>query len=329
MVDQRIDFVLPWVDGEDLNWLAEKASYSPSYLEDNREIRYRNWDNLHFWFRSVEKFAPWVNKIHFITWGHLPEWLKLDHPKLNIVRHEDYIPEEFLPTFSSHTIELNLHRIEGLSEEFVYFNDDIFLLSRVEKEDFFKNGLPVDSAILNAITPRQGQFSPILVQSVSVINKYFKKAEVLKKDPYKWLNLKYGKPLIRTLCLLPWTHFTGFYNHHLALAYRKETFEEVWQREEELLLRTCSNKFRNDGDVNQYIFRYWRLAKGEFIPGTPLGSYINLEEGSEKILKLMNKPKQKMICINDSQFQGDFEEETKRINEAFLKLFPEKSSFEI
>ena len=83
-------------------------------------------DNLQYWFRGVGKFAPWVNRIHFITYGHLPPWLNVDHPKINIVRHTDYIPKKYLPTFNSHVIELNIHRIEGLANCFVYFNDDTF-----------------------------------------------------------------------------------------------------------------------------------------------------------------------------------------------------------
>ena len=131
-----IDFVIPWVDGSDPAWQKERdakaAQLGSMERCDNRGERYRDWDNLKYWFRGVEKFAPWVHKIYFVTWGHLPEWLDVQHPKLVIVRHEDYIPKEYLPTFNSHTIEWNLHRIHGLSENFVYFNDDIFLLREME-----------------------------------------------------------------------------------------------------------------------------------------------------------------------------------------------------
>ena len=65
-----------------------------------------------------------------------------------IVKHEDYIPEEFLPTFQSRTIDMNFHRIKDLSEHFVYFNDDMFLINPTTKEDFFVNGLPCDSAVM-------------------------------------------------------------------------------------------------------------------------------------------------------------------------------------
>ena len=128
---EPIDFVITWVDGNDPKWQEEKdktlIAQGLGVHIDGRKERYRDWDNLQYWFRGVEKYAPWVRKIHFVTWGHMPEWLNVDHPKLHIVKHEDFIPKEFLPTFNSHTIEWNFHRIEGLSEHFLYFNDDMFL----------------------------------------------------------------------------------------------------------------------------------------------------------------------------------------------------------
>ena len=110
----------------------------------NSEVRYRDWDTLKYWFRGVEKFAPWVGNIYFVTDDQKPEWLNVDHPKLKWVKHTDFIPKEYLPTFNSHAIFLNLHRIEGISEKFVLWNDDVFLLKDVSPDDFFVNGKPCD-----------------------------------------------------------------------------------------------------------------------------------------------------------------------------------------
>src|SRR5699024_8846127 len=143
-MSEKIDFVLTWVDGNDPDWQKVKNQYTVKDLGDNRDIRFRDWDNLQFWFRGVENFTPWVNKVHFVTWGHIPKWLNINHPKLNIVYHHDYIPEKYLPTFSSHVIELNLHRIKGLSDRFVYFNDDTFITKTMKESDFFISGLPCD-----------------------------------------------------------------------------------------------------------------------------------------------------------------------------------------
>lgn len=326
----KIDFVIPWVDGSDPKWIKEKNFYYGRMAagEDGRNIRFRDWDTLKYWFRGVEKFAPWVNKIHFITWGHLPSWLDMEHPKLHIVNHKDYIPEEYLPTFSSHTIELNMHRIHELSEQFVYFNDDIFILKPLKEEDFFVNGLPCDLCVANAITPRLGEFSSILLQTTSYINKHFDKKQNIKRNFKKWFSPKYGKLLIRNLCLTPWTYYTGFYNPHLAVAYNKSTLELVWREEPEILHETCSHRFRNDSDVNQYIFRYWRLCEGEFVPHKIMGSYANMGADNTKIINTIRRQSVKLYCINDKDNEAEFETERKKLQEAFESIFPEKSRFE-
>ena len=127
---EKIDFVILWVDGNDKKWLEQKNSYT-NKTEEIKKSRFRDWDLLKYWFRGVEKYAPWVNKIFFVTWGHIPSWLDTKNPKLEIVKHSDFIPPKYLPTFNSNVIELNLHRILNLSEKFVLFNDDVFIIYKL------------------------------------------------------------------------------------------------------------------------------------------------------------------------------------------------------
>ena len=149
--DYPIDFVVLWVDENDPEWLIEKEAHSTqnySYNSNyNSNARYRDWDMFHYWFRAVERYAPWVNDVFLITYGHVPKWLNTEHPKLKLVKHSDFISNEYLPTFSIVPIELNLWRIPQLSEHFVYYNDDMFLMNPVRKEDFFKDGLPKQCAL--------------------------------------------------------------------------------------------------------------------------------------------------------------------------------------
>ena len=176
-----IDFVITWVDDTDPVWLADRERYC-GIPAVSGNCRFRDWGLLRFWFRGVEKFAPWVNKVHFVTYGHLPEWLNTDHPKINIVKHTDYIPEEYLPTFNSHTIELNLHRIPGLAEQFVYFNDDTFLLKSVLPEDFFENGLPKEMCGLDILHFDSWSIAFIDANNIALINDVFDKILFLKQN---------------------------------------------------------------------------------------------------------------------------------------------------
>jgi len=324
-----IDFVIIWVDGSDEEWLKEKEKFSPKKNTDSRNNRYRDLDNLQYWFRGVEKFAPWVRKIHFVTWGHLPDWLNKNNPKLNIVKHSDYIPNDYLPTFSSHPIELNLHRIKGLSDNFVYFNDDMYIVKEMRKEDFFINNLPCDNAILDAISPTE-LFSHILVNNIEVVNRHFHKRDTIKENFKKWFNFKYGIELYRTLALLPWGQFTGIKNPHLPIAFKKKTYFELWEKENETLSQTCLNKYRNASDINAWLLRYWQLLKGEFYPAKLNGKHYDIEniKDIENVVNGFNNPKYKMLCLNDSVNENDFEEVKKQLKTCFNKILPDKSSFE-
>ena len=326
-----IDIVIPWVDGSDPAWRAERAKYDPSATSDNSEERFRDWDTFRYWFRCIEKNAPWVRTIHFVTWGHLPGWLDPSHPKLHIVNHRDFIPEEYLPAFSSHVIELNMHRIPDLAEHFLYFNDDVFLVQKAKRSDFFRNGLPVDSAILGVIKNADtDNFLPYIeLNMLGILNHRFDKREVVRKAPLKWFHPAYGKGLLLNLYLSAWGIFPGFRNLHTAYAYRKSVLRAVWEEAGEALDATCRHRFRSKEDVNQYIFRYWQLAKGEFAPGRLRSAYLTIGRPEEKRLAaVLNDPKKLLVCLNDDPIGFDFEEEQKYLCGILGEHFPEKSAFE-
>ena len=147
MNNDKIDVVIPWVDGNDPKWQQLKDEYREVKSADKSDSRYRDWDNLQYLFRGIEKFWPWVNRVFLITCGQKPQWLNVNCEKLRLVNHSDYIPKEYLPTFNSNTIELNLHRIEELSEHFIYLNDDFFPIRTLKPTDFFFFFFPSDSAL--------------------------------------------------------------------------------------------------------------------------------------------------------------------------------------
>lgn len=329
---EAIDFVLLWVDDSDPNWRKDYNRYAQStVVGDKREVRFRDWNNLVFWFRSIEKNAPWVNKIHLVTYGHVPEWLNIKNPKLNIVSHKDiFLDESHLPTFNSRAIEVHLHRIPGIAEKFVYFNDDMFLLKHTDSSRFFQKGKPVDLGIMNAISPIN-DLSHVLLNNVKVLSKYYKKRQVLKKHLWKWFHPAYGLKLIRTLLLLPWPNLTGFFDPHQPTPYLKSTFEEVWKKEPGVLIETSSTRFKKDQNINQYLFRYWQLINGNFSPLIKT-DYLMLPieslQDCEKAEECIRKRKIRFLCINDSEQIFDFNVAKKRIKDAFNTHYSEKCQFE-
>ena len=330
-MNEKIDFVIIWVDGNDIEWQKEKNKYSPNSNDDFRAIRYRDWDNLKYIFRGIEKYAPWVNKVHFVTCGHLPNWLNTKNPKLNIIKHSDYIPKEYLPTFSANPIETNLHRIEGLEEKFVFFNDDTFITKKVKPTDFFKNGLPCDSAIENPIVPSGNDIIDyILLNNMEILNKHFDKKTVMRKNFSKWFNLKYGPYLAKTCSLLQWKKFTGLRYSHLPSSILKSTMEKLWDCEYEALNNTGKHKFRNKFDVNQYLFTNWQMLSGKFFPRKcSIGKFYLITDDNRKIKNAIESQRYKLICLNDGESISDFEKVKCDINKSFDKILGDKSSFEL
>lgn len=332
-----IDFVLTYVDPNDPEWQHEKNKYTPNASADTNKNRYRDWDNLQYFFRGVERFAPWVRKIHFVTCGHVPHWLNLKHPKLNIVKHTDYIPPEWLPTFSSRCIDMNLHRIENLSEQFVYFNDDMFLTDYVSPENFFKNGLPRDIALLGptAIKHRDGialYLAPVV--DTAIINKHFPLKQTIKQKPGNWFSLKYGiRPLMRSAYLMTYHSFCGFWNPHTAYSYLKSTYREVWEAEPEICQAACKYRFREPSTANHLLFSYWQYASNQFTPRSrnerayfPIYRQKNVKDAVVAI----SEQKYKIVCVNDNlENNDDFPEIVNDVNSAFNSILGEKSSFEI
>lgn len=335
----EIDIVVLWVDGSDQNWVDSynhhKSLSSP--LSSSMDIeRYRDMNTFRFFFRAVEKYAPWVRKIHLVTNGVFPDWINKHDEKINLVRHEDFIPAAYLPTFNSHTIELNIHRIQGLSDKFIYFNDDMFLNSSVDSEYFFSGGLPVDSFILSPNTNNNLNSYPfysVLHNNTSIINKHFSKNTVIKNHFSKFLNINYGMmSLIKNIASMPWASFIGFRFLHQPQPFLKKTYEKIWSVEGEYLDGCCRNKFRAGDQVNQYVIRHWQLVTGDFSPmdTSKVSRFYNVSTlNIDDVITDLLSSKIKTICINDSCDLDGFDEVTEKLITTFDLKFPNKSSFEM
>lgn len=340
---EKIDIVIRWVNDKDTEWqqlkrkyqlLDQNQDYSSEEINQDlyskNDIRYRDWDLLKYWFRGVEKYAPWVRKVFFVTCGQKPEWLNCEHPKLRMVNHKEFIPQEWLPTFSSRTIDYNIFRIPDLSEQFLFVDDDMFIIKETKETDFFMNGLPCDSMVFNAMTASfDDTINTNIYNAMAIINKHFFKEEFSRNERLKmWFTPKYGKYLYKNIVLAPWTYYVGFQDFHLPEGFLKETYRELWKKEEHWLSETCSHKFRKTSDVNQWLIRYWQLASKKFVPrSVNIGHYFELSDNNIKVYDGIRKQKYKLICINDGVVK-DFERERKNLQDAFMSILPEKSKYE-
>lgn len=328
---QKIDYSFPvdlvylWVDGKDLIWQEKKQYWQEKFLQkinsqavdagrfvDNEELKYS--------LRSVEKFASWINKIYIITDGQIPEWLDVNNPKINVIFHKDFIDNKYLPLFNSEAIETFLADIPGLSENFLYANDDMYFGRYVNKFFFFNSDA-----------------QPIIRLKAQVAKKHIATSmytrSILKQQQI--IKTKYNKNY----------HFAP---HHNIDAYTKSAFSDCINSFFDLFTATRMHKFRGEGDIQRVAISYYMLAfnlaklkKYSRIDRyfSPLKRYImrfkKIYQADSIVINMSNKnPYHKfkkynptLFCTNDGEGVSDFDR--KRIKIFLDEAFPEKSSFEL
>ena len=318
--DFPIDLVYLWCDNSDEDWMAKKQKYY--LLENNLDqqaacaSRYIDNDELKYSLRSVEKNAPWINHIYIVTDHQTPSWLNIGNPKITMVNHEDILPKENLPVFNSEAIEIGLANIEGLSEHFLFANDDCFLGDTVFPEDFF---LPNGKVIVRLIKDpkkskkKRSQYDRHITDMQNLIKKTFNKK-------------------------------LEFHPHHNFDAYLKSEFHNCVECFSELSSLTAKQRFRNDLALQRSIFGFWLICKNIGIPKVIkkwksklinklpfLSKYIRVDSMScgicsAKALKRLAKVMPKMFCLNDSE-KADISDR-QNIKRFMENLFSEKSQFE-
>ncbi|MEM1030395.1 MAG: stealth conserved region 3 domain-containing protein [Myxococcota bacterium] len=231
-----VDFVYTWVDSHDPEWQKMYAAYRPDVERDGTSLsRFFNRNELMFSLRALEMYAPWVRRIHIVSNCRAPRWLDVDHPRIHWVDHTTIFDPKYLPTFSSHAIETRLHKIPGLSDHFVYSNDDFLLTRPARKNDFFEsNGICrlklEDWGSVNG-KPRAGEPDYLngarnvqaLIErdfGVSPTQLHTHSPQALRVDILEEMEAKYGDAFERTMAAkfrqVTDVAVTGFFFHHYA-----------------------------------------------------------------------------------------------------------------
>lgn len=333
-MNNKIDLILPWVDGNDPLWRKERCEYWGE--ESISETRYESWDSLQYVFRSFEMNMPWINKIFFVTWGHIPHWLNVNHEKLRIVKHSDYIPSQYLPTFNSNVIEMNYHRINELSENFILFNDDLIPLQPIDESYYFQDNMPCEEAVETHFVLKEAKNQEISpwwnysnVNNMIIINRHFDKAKVIKQNYDKWFNPVYGERMKHNIAMYYWHDFESFVYPHEATPMKKSVLKEIWDKEYKKLDLFCYNRFREYSDITQRLITMWQICSGQFVPHKFKGKFFLAEKKCiREIVDAIEYKKYPIICLNEKS-SDDFEMMKNEVNHALQKIFPQKSRFEL
>ncbi len=332
MDNMPIDIVIPWVDGNDPAWRAEKNKYDKT--NSVSDVRYESWDNLQYIFRGIEKYMPWVHKVFLITWGHLPEWLNTSCEKLRIVKHSDYIPTQYLPTFNSNVIEMNYFRIEELSENFILFNDDLFPIRSIPEEYYFRDNLPCEEAvethfILEGETEPERQMIYACVNNMVIINRNFDKRKVVTENKEKWFDPIYGERLQQNINLQFWNHFESFVYPHEAMPMKKSVLKEIWEKEPQMMNIASQNRFRSYSDTTQRLITMWQICSGNFMPHKYEGRlYIIDQDNYMEAMEVIRNQACPIISLNEKSTEK-FDEIKNAAREVLDEILPNKSVFEL
>lgn len=314
-VTEPIDLVYTWVDGSDPAWQARKAEAagSPvvSALNPNatHESRYLSREELRYSLRSVEMFASWVRKIYIVTDQQVPSWLDLSHPKIHVVDHREIFPAEAPPVFNSHAIESRLHHIPGLSDRYLYLNDDVFFGRPVGPEDFFhSNGVAKFflSPFLLDVDPRHDDQAPIMSAT---------------KNNRSLIEGRFGRTITNKVKHTPHPQIRAV--HELLEAENSETYE-----------RLARSQFRHPDDLSvaASLHPYVAYLLGRAVPGEISYMYQDLArpDAERNLAALLRTRRFKVFCINDTMSaEEDVVRQSRFVPDFFERYFPFPSPYEL
>ena len=134
---ESIDVVYTWVDDSFPGYLEILNQYAETKHDLNPNRTRDNLDLIKYSLRSLQQHLPWIRNVYLFTCRpQVPHWINVSAKGLKIIHHDEVIDSQYLPTFSSHTIISNIHKIPGLSEQFLYVEDDMLFDNTVMYSDF-------------------------------------------------------------------------------------------------------------------------------------------------------------------------------------------------
>ena len=272
----EIDYIVPMVFEDDVLWQKDfmSANNTLRYTAGNN-VRYRSWGTEHLLVRCIRKFMPFVRTIYIILAreSQKKEWMETEGVK--VVYHKDIIPKEYLPVFSSCTIEMFIPYIKGLSEYFIYGNDDMFPLAPMKETDFFMDGKPVQKIVLKDFPLKPNTFHLKCRRQQALVARAFG-----KEVPARWL-------------------YTG---HGLAAMLKSDCLEAQERLGAEI--RKGITRQRSVTSYNQYLYILWQYYKGDCHEGMTKNSYVSVKNTFEEVGDRLRNANG-VVCVNDNECAND------------------------
>lgn len=308
-----IDLVFSWVDGSSPEYIAARRAQQQGVVlgeGDDHEARFRQINELKYALRSVYMFAPWIRRIFIATDSPAPEWLA-EHPSVTIVRSEEFFSDpSVLPTHNSQAVECQLHNIDGLSEHFLYSNDDMFFGRPVGPDMFFTPG---------GITKFIEAETRIGLGENAAERSGFENAARVNR---KLLWNRFGRITTRHL-------------EHTAAPLRRSVVARMEREFPEEFRKTAASRFRaaDNISVTNSFYHYYALLTGRAVTQTAARvRYVDttMRAGLNYLPKLLAKRNMDFFCLNDGSFpEVPADERAELVTDFLEKYYPIKAPWEI
>jgi len=311
-----IDVVYTWVDDTDPEWARSYGEVLhtrhpwPTHALAANASRYRNRGELRYSLRSLALHAPWVRRIFIVTCGHVPPWLATADERIHVVRHDEILDGDCLPTFNSHAIETALHRIPGLAEHYLYCNDDFFFGRPVGASLFFlRDGTPRCFPDCGAPIPD----GPATDRDAPV--------DAAAKNVRDLIGARFGgRPAVKM--------------RHAPYPQRKSLLVEIEREFTGEVARTAASRFRSVDDVSvaSCLSHHYGLATGRAVIGSLPAAYVNVADrwAPIRMERLLARRDCDVFCLNETEVPAKRERRVERAVAGFLAgYFPRCGPFEV
>ena len=294
-----MEYVLPYVDGGDPVWLKEYRRINGKGIDPSR---FRPFGTLRYAFRSIAVNMPFIDRIVLIVSNieQVPAWVNRE--TVRIVLHSEFMPENHLPTFNSSAIESDMWRIEGLTDRFIYGNDDIFVLNPLNEAVFFDGDRPrltfaeSDYHIRNLFRRCCRKGMDMAADA----------AGVDRTDPYILL-----KP------------------QHCMKGISTASMKEVGQKCAEQINESIT-VLRHWENVTGYLYQYYAYYTGDYAPFDVEYDYVRITNDYDAVLNHIADKKTDILCINDAGDLDDkhYQDACDALKETFDGIFPDRCRYE-
>lgn len=312
-VDFPVDAVFTWVDGDDPVLAAERERHRGGTGEiaarETGASRYTDRDELRYALRSLHTYAPFIRHVYIVTDRQTPRWLDTSASGVTVVDHRDIFTDPWvLPVFNSHAIGTQLHHIAGLSERYLYLNDDVFFGRPAAAEDFFHaNGI--------ARLP----FSPF----------QFGLGEPHPQEPAP---NSAGKNVRRLIQAEHGRFITNKFKH-VPHPQIREVMEELERTFAEAVEATAASRFRSTEDIGMgaTLHHHHALLTGRGVPAEYRLRYVDVatDDARERLEELRTRRSHDFFCLNDVDTPPERKEEVDTMVGGFLEeYFPFPSPWE-